>query len=144
MDDFIATCRREGLSVTYQRIVIYKALSSTKTHPSAEMVYRMVKKEYPSISLATVYKNLETLADHGIIAKVTPLHDLARFDADTNLHHHLVCVHCKKIIDIHDTNLNEIEIEHEKAPGFQVLGYQIQFVGVCNECAVKQQISEAV
>jgi Fur family peroxide stress response transcriptional regulator len=140
VQEFIDTCREKGLNVTYQRILIYKSLIKTKTHPTAEEIYHEVKSEYPSISLATVYKTLETLAEHDLIAKVTPLHDLARYDGDITPHHHLVCLECKKIIDIYDEPLNHLKLPSHDS--FQVFGYRIQFEGICNTCAQQQASKE--
>lgn len=132
VQDFIDVCRDKGLNVTYQRILIYKSLIGTKSHPTAEEIYHEVKTEYPSISLATVYKTLETLADNELISKVTPLHDLARYDGDTTPHHHLVCLECRKIVDIYDDALNRLAIPN--ADKFQIFGYRIQFEGLCQSC----------
>lgn len=139
--NFIDTCRERGLNVTYQRILIYKSLTKNKTHPTAEEIFHDVKVEYPSISLATVYKTLETLADHDLIAKVTPLHDLARYDGDTMPHHHLVCLSCRKIVDIHEDYLNQLELPAQER--FNVFGYRIQFEGICDDCAMKQNSKRA-
>ncbi len=135
VQEFIDACRECGLNVTYQRILIYKSLVKTKTHPTAEEIYHEVKAEYPSISLATVYKTLETLAEHDLISKVTPLHDLARYDGDTEQHHHLVCLKCRKIIDIHEEALNNLKVPKET--GFKIEGYRIQFEGLCRQCALE-------
>lgn len=132
VQEFINICRERGLNVTYQRILIYKALSSSRTHPTAEEIFHQVKSEYPAISLATVYKTLETFADHELIGKVTPLHDLARYDADTADHHHLVCLNCRKILDVHHQGLNNLNIPDHQ--GFNIKGYRIQFEGVCQDC----------
>ena len=131
---FIESCREKGLNVTYQRILIYKSLVGSKFHPTAEEIYHQVKSEYPSISLATVYKTLETLADHSLISKVTPLHDLARYDGDVDPHHHLVCLHCRKVLDVHEDRFNQLDIP--KHDGFYVSGYRIQFEGTCENCAL--------
>jgi len=135
IDQFIEACREVGLNVTYQRIIIYKALLENNNHPSAEDIYHIVRREYPSISLATVYKTLETLAEHHLIAKVTELHDIARYDGDTSPHHHLICIKCKKIIDVYDEDLNKIKLPKDCSDGFCVFGYRIQFEGMCKECA---------
>lgn len=128
----IERMKGKGLSVTYQRLLIYKFLLNTQTHPSAEEIYREIKSEYPSISMATVYKTLETLANHNLIAKVNVLHDLARFDGDTTPHHHLVCLSCKKIVDVYDDRLEDLPLPANN--GFQVTGYRVQFEGICEEC----------
>ncbi|NIW80714.1 MAG: transcriptional repressor [Calditrichae bacterium] len=133
IDQFINACREKGLNVTYQRILIYKSLVNSKEHPTAETIFEDVKSEYPSISLATVYKTLETLAEHQLIDKVTPLHDLARYDGNTDQHQHVVCLHCRKIVDVYEDSLNGISLpDHDD---FQISGYRIQFEGICQECA---------
>ncbi len=134
VEGFITACREKGLNVTYQRILIYKALFNMKTHPTAEEIYKAVLNEYPSISLATVYKTLETLAEHGLLSKVTELHDLARYDADTDPHHHLLCVRCRKVVDVYEDQFNNLPLPQNA--GFQVQGYRIQFEGLCKECII--------
>lgn len=141
VEQFIDACREKGLNVTYQRLLIYKTLMKTKTHPTAEKIYHDVKTEYPSISLATVYKTLETLAEHNLIQKVTPLHDLARYDGDTAPHHHLVCLECRKIVDVYDDYLNQLPLPENSH--FNIKGYRIQFEGICEECARKKSTAKA-
>ncbi len=141
VEQFIDACREKGLNVTYQRLLIFKTLMKTKTHPTAEKIYHDVKTEYPSISLATVYKTLETLAEHNLIQKVTPLHDLARYDGDTAPHHHLVCLECRKIVDVYDDYLNQLPLPENNH--FSIKGYRIQFEGICEECARKKSAVEA-
>ena len=134
LNEFIEVCREIGLNVTYQRIKIFESLNRVDTYPTAEEIYQIVKKEYPSISLATVYKTLETFAENNLITKVTSLHDLARYDGNTSPHHHLVCVKCKKIVDVNDDHFQEIKIPESSENGFQMLGYRIQFEGICSNC----------
>lgn len=133
INEFIDACRGKGLNVTYQRLLIYKSLNRVKSHPTAEEIYQEVRKEYPSISLATVYKTLETLAENQLISKVTSLHDLARYDGDTSRHHHLVCLRCRKVVDIHDESLNQLNFADQQ--GFKVSGYRIQVEGICADCS---------
>jgi Fur family peroxide stress response transcriptional regulator len=132
--NFIADCKQEGLSVTYQRLAIYKALINNPVHPTADDIYNRVKIDYPTISLATVYKNLETLAEHNLISKVTYLHDLARYDGETEPHHHLVCVKCRKIVDIHNENFDGLSLSAQEINGFEIKNYRVQFDGICQDC----------
>jgi Fur family peroxide stress response transcriptional regulator len=132
IEGFIDALREKGLNVTYQRILIFKHLVQAKTHPTAEEIYNEVKSEYSSISMATVYKTLETFAEHNLINKVNALHDMARFDGDTTPHHHLICLNCKKIVDIYNDALNNLPTPSNK--NFIVLGYQVQFEGICENC----------
>ena len=134
LTEFLQACKDRGLSATYQRIAIYKSLQRLNGHPSVEDIYKDVQKEYPSISLATVYTNLETLTTHRLVSKVTSLHDLARYDKDIMSHHHLVCKRCKKIIDIKSDKLEGLKIPRLCEKEFQVEDYKVQFNGICCDC----------
>jgi Fur family peroxide stress response transcriptional regulator len=142
IDEFINAMRERGLNVTYQRILIYKYLINKRSHPTADEIYREIISEYPSISLATVYKTLETLEEHNLISKVNALHDLARFDGDTTPHHHLICLRCKKIVDIYDDHLENLPLPSNN--GFKVSGYRIQFEGICEDCAAQAQSEKPI
>ena len=134
IDSFIQECKNRGLNVTFPRMAIYKILLQYEGHPSAEDIYKEVQKEYPHISLATVYKTLEMLADNDLIAKVTPLHDIVRYDFNKEFHHHLVCIKCKKITDIENESFNNLPLPKNIEKGFKIINYQVQFDGICNDC----------
>ena len=131
--DFIATLRDHGLQVTYQRLAIYQALYFTKEHPSAEVIYQQVKKRFPMISLGTVYKTLEKFFEVGLIQKVSPVTEVARYDAITGPHHHMVCLECQSIQDIEDTAQAQ-EISLPVKNGFQVVRQQVVLQGYCPGC----------
>ena len=135
IEQFISDCKEKGLSVTYQRLAVFKSLTSNPSHPTAEDIYKQVKTEHPTVSLATVYKTLETLAENNLISKVTNLHDMVRYDGVTDPHHHLVCIKCRKILDIHDDSLNALSTQNNN--NFQILDYKVQFNGICLECQKK-------
>ncbi len=131
--DFIATLREHGLQVTYQRLAIYQALYFTKEHPSAEVIYQQVKKRFPMISLGTVYKTLEKFYEVGLIQKVSPITEVARYDAVTAAHHHMVCLECQSIQDA-ESLFEEPKISVPATNGFHVLRQQIVLHGYCPEC----------
>ena len=134
--DFIGILREHGLQVTYQRLAIYQALCHTHDHPSAEAVYQKVRKRFPMISLGTVYKTLERFYNVGLIERVSPMTDVARYDATVDPHHHAVCVNCQAILDVMDPGWDE----NIAVPGdemFQVLRKQVLFQGYCPECRSK-------
>ena len=131
--DFIATLRDHGLQVTYQRLAIYQALYFTKEHPSAEVIYQQVKKRFPMISLGTVYKTLEKFFEVGLIQKVSPVTEVARYDAKVNPHHHMVCLDCQSIQDAEDI-IGEQKISIPDKYGFQVVRQQVVLQGYCPGC----------
>jgi Fur family peroxide stress response transcriptional regulator len=134
-ESFITRCRTAGLSVTHQRLAIYEAVMATgDRHPSAEVIYQSVRERYPTISFNTIYKNLETFEQMGIVVKVNPLYNEARYDVDVRPHHHLICRQCKTIVDVHDKLLDALPAPEEAGSGFQVENWTVQFTGLCADC----------
>ncbi|MGV8074620.1 MAG: Fur family transcriptional regulator [Syntrophobacteraceae bacterium] len=131
--DFIATLRDHGLQVTYQRLAIYQALYNNNMHPSAEEIYQLVRKRFPMISLGTVYKTLERFFEVGLIQKVSPVTEVARYDAMLDLHHHMICMGCQAITDVFDPALNQ-KITPPESNGFRILRQQVVYQGYCPEC----------
>jgi Fur family transcriptional regulator, peroxide stress response regulator len=131
--DFIAELRVHGLQVTHQRLAVYQALYYTGEHPSAETVYQLVRKRFPMISLGTVYKTLERFDDVGLIRKVCPLTEVARYDAKTSPHVHMVCLKCQSIQDA-DEPLMELKLIQPDKNGFKVMSQQVLLQGYCAHC----------
>jgi Fe2+ or Zn2+ uptake regulation protein len=132
--------QESGHRFTSQRYAIYKALASSKQHPSAEELYLTVKKSQPTISLNTVYNTLETLKTVGIASKIGPEYDRARFDANQVPHHHLVCLNCKKIEDLHDKTLGHLKLSRKARRRYRITGHHVEFHGYCYDCQQKGKI----
>ena len=121
-----------GLKVTSQRLAIYQTLLKSEEHPSAEKIFEKIGLEHPSISLATVYKTLETLVEAGLAKKVKTANDLLRFDAKTGNHNHLYCSNTDQIIDFDDPELQtmlESYFAKKKFRNFKVKDFQLQVNG---------------
>ncbi len=137
---FTAHCRANGLSVTHQRLAIFEALASSREHPSAEQLHRAVQRRIPTLSLGTVYKNLDALKAIGAVADVNSLHEEARYEAALpgtgagKPHHHLICTSCKKVRDLHDPELDRLRLLPEDAQGFVVQAVRVQAEGLCPDC----------
>ena len=127
--------RRTGLKLTPQRLAILQYLEGNTDHPSAEMIYSLVKKQYPTMSFATVYKTIETLKKSGHLLELTIDSDRRRYDPETGQHHHLICVKCKKISDI--KKVFSIDITAEEKESVDIIGNHIEFYGICPECKQK-------
>ena len=137
IDQFITKCREKKLSVTPQRLAIYKSLLNDHSHPNPEAIYNKIKAEHPTISFATVYKTLETFEKNGIISVVTNLHNTVRYDTVTEQHHHITCVKCKKVIDLFDEELNQINIPKEVTDSNILINFSVHFNVICSECRNK-------
>ena len=135
IEAFRTACARQGLAVTHQRLVIYSALAATRSHPTPEDVYDRVRKEIPTISLGTVYKNIRTFIEHGLLGEVSLFHGQARLETNLKPHHHLVCRRCKAIVDLRDEDLEPVRLR-SRAPGaFKIQHYSVEAIGICQSCA---------
>jgi Fe2+ or Zn2+ uptake regulation protein len=124
-----------GHRVTEQRAAVYRYLLHTESHPSADDVFTAVRTEIPDISLATVYKSLETLVGCGLAMKLTYGDGSARYDGRTDPHHHARCVACGCVIDV-PGRLNADHVrELGPVTGFYVEGYRLELVGRCATCS---------
>ena len=118
---------------TPQRTEILNHLMSVKTHPTAEQVYNQVKKSMPKITLATVYRNLNLLAEKGEILRLE-INKEYHYDADMTTHQHCVCKNCWKVIDIHQEELSTKTMKKVDVKGFTPSGVAITFYGTCDGC----------
>lgn len=127
----------KGLPVTHQRLAVYEALHSAHDHPSAEALHAKLKKKYPSLSLATVYKTLQTFQELGLASLVNYPHVEARYDAITRKHHHAICEKCGRIEDLFDAKLDSLPAP--RAKGFKVTSHSVHFRGLCQSCQRRKQ-----
>ncbi len=132
-DEIKAFFRGKGVPLTHQRLAVYEELAARRDHPSAEALHEALKTDYPSLSLATVYKTLQTLHQIGMVARVDSPTSQARFDAIVATHHHAVCTSCGRIEDLFDPRLDALP--EPKAPGFRFSGHSVHFHGLCAACA---------
>ena len=131
---FRRVCEQAGLAVTHQRQVIYDVLCSIEGHPSPEEVYDRVKVYIPSISLATVYKNLHLFIHSGIFQQVSLHHGSMRVETNQAAHHHLLCTQCKTIYDVEPDVLGLTEMPLELPGGFRMERLAVDVLGVCSAC----------
>jgi len=124
-----------GQRFTEQRAAVYRFLANTDVHPTADEVFLKVRRELPGISLATVYKSLETLVGCGLAVKLTFADQSARYDGRTDPHHHARCVSCGRVLDVMgDISSEEIAGLGNDAPDFTVTGYRLELSGYCADC----------
>lgn len=104
------------------------------THPTAHQVHAQVSREYPGISLATVYRNLTTLAQAGTIRKIDLPDSAARFDHRLHPHYHLRCAGCNRLVDIDIPYAQALDAQAQAATDYQVWQHDIVFQGNCPHC----------
>ena len=120
--------------LTSQRQIIQEEIAKLKSNPTATDVYDMVRKRLPRIGLGTVYRNLELMAENGMIRKIEVGGTAKRFEAITNPHYHIRCSRCGKVDDI-DVEINDDLVkEAAKHCLYQIMGHRVEFTGVCPDC----------
>lgn len=129
-----------ALKYSRQRESIKNYLCSREDHPTADMVYTDIRREFPNISLGTVYRNLSLLVETGEIRKIT-MDGADRFDAKTTPHHHFTCRKCGCVLDVMAPVENLAETVDETWEYGDVEGCRIEFYGICSKC--KKILNEA-
>ena len=122
----------KSLRVTQQRIVILKNLLHRNDHPTAEDIYEDLKDDYPSMSLATVYKTLDTFDSHGLVKKIKGSSDSVHYDADVTFHHHLICTKTNRIQDLIDEKFSRMINNYLKSnniDNFEIHDIQLNIFG---------------
>jgi Fur family ferric uptake transcriptional regulator len=128
-----------NMRLTPQRQIILEELGKVTSHPTANEVYDMVRRRLPRIGLGTVYRNLELMADNGIILKLEVGGTQKRFDATVKPHYHIRCSSCGKVNDIEIAVQEQINEVAEKASNYKILGHHIEFSGICRNCMEKSR-----
>jgi Fur family ferric uptake transcriptional regulator len=121
--------------MTRQRAVILEELRKTVSHPTADELYSMVRRRLPRISLGTVYRNLDFLADSGEIRRLETAGSIKRFDGDMSPHQHVRCIYCGHIGDV--KKIQEApSVEGMQVEGFaSILDSRVEYDGICEACA---------
>lgn len=128
-----------GQPVTVQRRAAFKALLRRSDHPTADAIYADVVSELPGVSKATVYRALDNLVQLGLARRVHHEGSVARYDGNSERHHHLVCDRCGSITDIGWGVLDAIPIPRIPKETFEVHDFFVSFQGLCRGCATRTQ-----
>ena len=123
--------------MTQQRKEILDVLKKIDTHPTADEIYDRVKQKLPRISLGTVYRNLEVLSELGEIQTLELSGSLKRFDWDPQKHYHIRCVRCDRVENAPLAPMNQLENKLYQSTVFEIIGHNLEFIGLCPECTEK-------
>ncbi len=126
------------IRITTQRQILLEELSSVNSHPTACELYDMVRKRLPRIGLGTVYRNLELMAEHGMILKIELGGSQKRFDAITAPHYHIRCSRCNRVEDIDVDILEDFIGAASKNTAYNIIGHRVEFSGKCPKCQEKK------
>ena len=119
---------------TPQRQVVLEELRRVSSHPTAVELYEIVRRRMPKISLGTVYRNLDLLAERGVIQKLALGGSEARFDGDPERHYHVRCVRCSRVDDAGGVPEGLVGGGPDEIGGYEILGHRLEFLGICPHC----------
>lgn len=132
--EFRAFCAEHGLAATHQRQILFEVVQEMEGHPSPEEIYARVRRRIPSISLATVYKNLHLFIERGVVGEVSLHHSSLRVETNRATHHHLVCRGCRSITDLDEKSF-QLALKRSKFPaGFHIERMSVEVLGLCTDC----------
>lgn len=125
------------MNYSKQREIILDTLSKNAIHPTAEALLEFLKQDDSNVGMTTLYRNLNQLADAGLIKKIDGLEPSAHFDHNTFEHYHFICEKCKKVYDIPSSVAPDLVKNTTEATGFDITSHDIVFHGICSECKRK-------
>ena len=119
---------------TIQCALVLETVNQLQCHATADEVYDAIVKEHPTISRATVYRNLNRLSEMGKIRKIAVPDGPDRFDHRQHDHYHVKCVKCARVFDVDMDYIADLEEKIKDTHGFQFTGHNIIFTGICPKC----------
>ena len=135
LNEMLTKLKEEGRRLTPQRLAVVKILSASEEHLSVEKIYERVKADFPSTSLATIYKTITLLRKVGEVMELGFVDDSNRYDGIRPYPHpHLICTKCKKILDPDIPTLNELPQDLAQKTGYSIINHRLDFFGVCPQC----------
>jgi Fur family peroxide stress response transcriptional regulator len=133
-DTIVQKFRKTGYRITPQRLAILKIVAGSRNHPSAEAIFEQMKVNFPTTSMATVYKTLSVLKELGEVLELE-FSDHNRYDGNRPFPHpHMVCIRCKSIIDPDLDGIAEMTQKLTSETGYKIIGLRMDFYGLCPDC----------
>ena len=117
-----------------QNEMIYNAVAASTEHPNADMLYQILKKDFPSLSLATIYRNLNKMAANNMLARIAIPGAADRYESYLGEHYHFLCNNCLQIYDIKIDQFQDINNSINELTGHKVTSHNIIFRGSCKNC----------
>jgi Fur family peroxide stress response transcriptional regulator len=135
LDQMLLKLRGHDFRITPQRLAVLKVLAASEGHPSVERIYESVRAQFPTTSLATIYKTVALLKQENEVLEISFPDGSNRYDGNKPYPHpHLICTRCQKIIDPDLSSLEDLAEEVTKETGFQIFSHRVDFFGLCREC----------
>ncbi|MBF0099649.1 MAG: transcriptional repressor [Desulfobacterales bacterium] len=136
---FKEKCQTKGIKLTPQRLLIYEELINSTEHPTAERIYSSITQKFPTISLDTVHRTLETFCTIGVATMAEGLGNSKRFEGNMDNHHHVHCVQCGMIHDVYDANYDQLLVPPQVSQEFKILKKIVHLEGICRKCQTEYE-----
>ena len=135
LNEMVQQLKDRGCRMTPQRMAVLRVLAESKQHPSVDQIYRQIKVDLPTTSLATVYKTLELLKEMNQVLELRVGHGGSRYNgAHAHPHPHLICTSCGEILDLEIDVPEEVSHHVMQETGYQIVNHRLDFVGICPKC----------
>jgi len=139
MEQMISKLKKYEFRITPQRLAVLRVLAASNGHPSVEGIYDAVRKEFPTTSIATIYKTVNLLKQIDEVLEIAFPDGSNRYDGNNPFPHpHIICVHCKRIVHPDMESLEAIMDKAAEKTGFEILSHRLDFFGICNDCKTKK------
>lgn len=135
LQSFIQASKKAGLKLTHQRLEIFREIAASNEHPDVETVFRKVRERIPTLALDTAYRTFAVLEREKALARVSLFSDKARFDPNTEPHHHFVCTRCGLVRDFYNEQTGNFRIPETVKSWGAVDTVYIELRGICRACA---------
>jgi Fur family peroxide stress response transcriptional regulator len=135
----VGVLRTKGYKATPQRIAICRFAATSREHPTAGRIYNEVRKQHPTVSLATVYKTINLLKEHHIVQELAIVDGDTRFDSNTKTHLNLICVKCGEIRDSDNPVIKDSVEKAAEEARFNITGQNLTLYGICHQCTAKHR-----
>jgi len=135
MEQMVSKLKSHEFRITPQRLAVLRVLAASDGHPSVEGIYKEVRKEFPTTSIATIYKTVNLLKQIDEVLEIAFPDGSNRYDGNKPFPHpHIICVRCKRIVHPDLESLEAIMDSAAEKTGFEILSHRLDFFGICNDC----------
>jgi Fur family peroxide stress response transcriptional regulator len=135
LEKLLSLLKEKGLKLTPQRMVIFRILSESNQHVTVDQVYQKASAEYPMLSPATVYRNMEQMVDAGLLTRLDLGGSSMRYDTNLEEHHHFVCTECGKVSDVYLEDIQyKMDANRSHLEKAKINSLDLHLQGICEEC----------
>lgn len=138
MEAVLQMLNDKKVPVTIQRRIILEELANRNDHPTAEEIFQSLKRKLRKLSLATVYRTLETLAQHHLILEYHQGKNASRYEIMKGIHYHVICQKCNRMDDVFGITIEGLEQEIAKMTSYRIEKHRLDIYGLCPQCRTSQ------